>query len=109
MFGYSPLSAITRNLLTLVIIALSSVAVCHSATVYIRPGDEIQHVFEATPAQTTFIIYPGLYHLTQSIFPTDGDRFIGQTAGAPPSTSCPAIISGSTVIGPLATFDGTNY
>lgn len=80
MFGYSPLSAIARNFLTLVIIALSSAALCHSATVYIHPGDDIPSVVAAKPAGTKFIIYPGLYRLTQSIIPKTGDSFIGQTA-----------------------------
>lgn len=79
------------------------------ATVNINPGEDIPSVVTANPAGTTFVIAPGTYRLTEPITPKDGDRFIGQTACAPPATSCPAIISGSTVIGPLATFNGTNY
>jgi parallel beta-helix repeat protein len=77
--------------------------------VNIQPGDDIPTVVANNPAGTTFVIYPGTYRLTQSIIPKNGDAFIGQTPCAPPTTSCPAIISGSTVIGPLAVFDGTNY
>jgi parallel beta-helix repeat protein len=79
------------------------------ASVNIQPGDDIPTVVANNPAGTTFVIYPGTYRLTQSIIPKNGDIFIGQTACAPPTSSCPAIISGSTIIGPLATFNGTNY
>jgi len=79
------------------------------AGVDIHPGDDIPSVVAASPAGTTFVIYPGTYRLTQSIIPKTGDSFIGQTACTPPATSCPVIISGSTIIGPLATFDGKNY
>jgi parallel beta-helix repeat protein len=91
------------------LIAFSSAVLCHSATVDIRPGDDIPTVVAANPAGTSFVIYPGTYRLTQNITPKAGDSFIGQTACAPPATSCPAVISGSTVIGSLAKFDGTNY
>ncbi len=80
-----------------------------SNTVNIFPGDDIPATVSSSPAGTTFIIYPGTYRLTQPIVPKNSDTFIGQTSCAPPATSCPAIISGSRVIGPLATFDGTNY
>ena len=79
------------------------------STVNIYPGQDIPNVVQSSPAGTTFIIHPGTYRLKQSIIPKDGDSFIGQTACAPPATSCPAIISGSTVIGPKATFDGNRY
>jgi len=75
----------------------------------IRPGADIPSVVNASPAGTTFLIYPGVYRLTEPIAPKDGDSFLGQTACAPPMTSCPAIISGSRVIGSVATFDGTRY
>jgi hypothetical protein len=75
----------------------------------IHPGDDIPSVVAANPAGTTFVIYPGTYRLTQSIIPKTGDSFIGQTVCAPPATSCPAIISGSTSIGSLATYNGKNY
>src|SRR5271165_1674997 len=80
-----------------------------TSTVNINPGQDIPSVVSASPAGTTFLIYPGTYRLTRSIMPKDGDSFIGQTGCAPPATSCPTIISGSTVIGPLASFDGKNY
>lgn len=78
-------------------------------TVNIYPGQDIPQIVSASPAGTTFIIYPGLYRLTSTILPKNGDRFIGQTACAPPSIPCPAIISGSTSIGSQATFDGHNF
>jgi parallel beta-helix repeat protein len=70
---------------------------------------DIASVVKSSPAGTTFVIYPGTYRLTTPIIPKNGDTFIGATPCAPPATPCPAIISGSTVIGPQATFDGTNY
>lgn len=80
-----------------------------SNTVNIFPGDDIPATVSSSPAGTTFIIYPGTYRITRPIVPKNQDAFIGQTSCAPPTTSCSAIISGSRVIGPLATFDGTNY
>jgi parallel beta-helix repeat protein len=77
--------------------------------VNISPGTAIQTVVEANPAGTTFVLQPGIYRLQSSISPKDGDSFVGQTSCAPPTTSCPAILSGSTVIGSLAVFDGKNY
>jgi parallel beta-helix repeat protein len=109
MFGRSPRYVATRQFLALALIAFGSPLICHSATVDIRPGDDIPTVVTANPAGTKFIIYPGTYRLTQNIVPKTGDSFIGQTVCAPPTSSCPAIISGSAIIGPLATFDGTNY
>ena len=79
------------------------------SVVSISPGSAIQSVIDANPAGTTFVLQPGIYRLQSSIMPKDGDSFIGQTACAPPATSCPAIITGGAVIGPSATFDGTNY
>jgi len=61
------------------------------------------------PAGTTFLIYPGTYRLETHIVPKTGDSFIGQTACAPPKTSCPAILTGSRIIGTLATLNGKNY
>jgi hypothetical protein len=75
----------------------------------INPGMDIANVVKSSPAGTTFVIYPGTYRLTTPIIPKDGDTFIGATPCAPPATPCPAIISGSTEVGSLATFDGTNY
>jgi parallel beta-helix repeat protein len=77
--------------------------------VNIYPGDNIPSIVAANPQGTTFIINPGTYRLAQSIVPKNGDTFIGQTECAPPASSCPAILSGSIVIGPQATFNGTYY
>jgi hypothetical protein len=96
-----------RKFFTFALIAFCSGAVSQAAAVDIHPGEDIPTVVAANPAGTTFVIYPGTYRLKQNIVPKTGDRFIGQTAGAPPTTSCRAIISGSTVIGSLAKFDGT--
>jgi parallel beta-helix repeat protein len=78
-------------------------------TVNIYPGTDIANVVDSSPSGTTFLIYPGTYRLSQPINPKNGDSFIGQTACAPPASSCPVIISGSRVISSLATFDGSNY
>jgi parallel beta-helix repeat protein len=90
-------------------LCLTAAVLCQAATVNIQPGDDIPTIVAANPAGTTFVIYPGTYRLQNHIVPLTGDSFIGQTACAPPTTTCPAILSGSTVIGPLATFNGTNY
>lgn len=78
-------------------------------TVDINPGDDIPSIVSSAPAGTTFIIFPGTYRLTQPIIPKNNDAFIGQSPCAPPASACAAIISGSEIIGPLATFNGTNY
>jgi len=78
-------------------------------TVAISSGTDIQTAVNAAPAGTTFVLAPGTYRLTHSITPKTGDSFVGQIPCAPPVTPCTTILSGSTVIGPLATFDGTNY
>ncbi|MGB6842270.1 MAG: hypothetical protein WBE16_14870, partial [Candidatus Sulfotelmatobacter sp.] len=100
-----------RNFTILALIAFCSlaVAVSQAATVEIHPGQDIPSVVAANPAGTTFLIYPGLYRLVEHIVPKNGDSFIGQTACAPPQTSCPAILSGSRRVGYLATFNGKNY
>jgi hypothetical protein len=79
------------------------------ASVTITPGTAIQSVVDANPPGTTFVFEPGLYRLPSAIRPKSGDSFVGQTACAPPATSCPAILSGSRLIGSLAVYDGTNY
>lgn len=79
------------------------------AQVILHPSDYVPKIVSSKPPGTTFVFTPGIYRLSESIIPRDNDRFIGQTACAPPPTSCPALISGGIVIGPLATFDDTNY
>jgi parallel beta-helix repeat protein len=77
--------------------------------VTLHPTDNVPRIVSSKPAGTTFIFTPGTYRLSESIKPKDNDQFIGQTSCAPPTTSCPAIISGGVEIGHSATFDGTNY
>jgi parallel beta-helix repeat protein len=77
--------------------------------VTIGPGTAVQSVVDSSPAGTTFVFEPGLYRLSSPLSPKNGDSFIGQTACAPPASSCPAILSGSRLIGNLAAYDGTNY
>jgi parallel beta-helix repeat protein len=111
MLAQSPTYSLSRKVTILVLIAfcVAAAAICQAATVDIHPGANIPSVVAANPAGTTFVIYPGTYRLQAHIVPKDGDNFIGQTACAPPKTSCPAILSGSRIIGTLAKFNGTNY
>lgn len=97
-----------KTIATLLVV-FCGLAVARAGTVDIKPGADIPNVVSDSPAGTTFIIYPGTYRLTEPIIPKDGDSFTGETACAPPTTACPAIISGSRVIGPLAILDGKNY
>src|SRR5580704_11030221 len=92
--------------LTIAFLLLSSVS---WAQVSLHPTDNVPKVVSSKPPGTTFLFTPGIYRLSQSILPKDNDQFVGQTSCDPPATSCPAVITGGVVIGPLATFDGTNY
>jgi len=71
----------------------------------VSPGTAIQSVVDANPAGTTFVPANRVCIVCQlpSIL-KNGDSFVGQTACAPPTTSCSAILSGSTVIGSSAVF-----
>ena len=111
MFLRSPWYILCKKFTTLALVTICGVtaALCRAATVDIHPGDDIPSVVAANPAGTTYVIYPGLYRLQTPIVPKNGDTYIGQTACAPPTTKCPAILSGSRAIGTLATFNGTNY
>jgi len=110
MSSYSPWHYKSiRTVAGLAAIAFVGSALAQAATVDIHPGDDIPSIVNSSPAGTKFVIYPGTYRLTQPIVPKNGDVFIGQTACAPPKTSCPAVLSGSVIIGPKATFDGTYY
>jgi parallel beta-helix repeat protein len=93
-----------RHSLAIFLLSLVSLA-----QVTLHPTDNVPRIVSSRPEGTTFIFAPGIYRLSQSIIPKNNDQFIGQTSCAPPRNSCPAIISGAVVIGPLATFDGTNY
>ncbi len=98
-----------KTVATLVAFVFCGLAAAQAGTVDIKAGADIPSVVNDSPAGTTFNIYPGTYRLTEPIIPKNGDSFVGETACAPPTTSCPAIISGSRVIGSLAILDGTNY
>src|SRR5260370_41919522 len=106
MFAQSPRCILSKRISTFALLAFGSAVACHAATISIHPGQDIPTVVAQNPAGTTFLIYPGKYRLTKHIVPKAGDRFIGQTACAPPKTSCPAILTGSNVIGPLAKLNG---
>jgi parallel beta-helix repeat protein len=109
MLAHSPSYTFCKKFFAFALMAFCLTAISQAATVDIHPGQDIPTIVAANPAGTTFIIYPGTYRLTEAIVPKAGDKFIGQTACAPPKTVCPAIISGSQRIGHLATFNGTNY
>jgi hypothetical protein len=79
------------------------------AQVTLHPDDNVPRIVSGKPSGTTFLFTPGTYRLYEPIKPKDNDKFIGETSCVPPTTSCPAVITGSVVIGPLAKFDGTNY
>ncbi len=99
-----------RRLTRLLLLFCSALAY---SQVTINPGDNIQSKINANPAGTTFTINAGTYRITSALNPKTGDSFIGATScNTNPIASpgaCAAVISGSTVIGSLATFDGTNY
>ena len=107
-FSFSPLSQ-SATVSGANVTGVNFTSSSQAGIVDIYPGMDIPSVVNASPEGTTFVIHPGTYRLTQPIVPKNGDSFIGQTACAPPATSCPAILTGSRVIGPLATFNGTNY
>ncbi len=81
----------------LIPLCASTLAVAASQ-VAVRPGANIINLVNSSPAGTTFVIYPGTYRLTAPITPKSGDVFVGQTACAPPTMACPAILSGSRVL-----------
>jgi parallel beta-helix repeat protein len=109
MFAQSPSSTLSKKVFQFALIAFSCAAVSQAGTVDIHPGQDIPNIVAQNPGGTTFIIYPGTYRLTAHIVPKTGDQFIGQTACVPPRTSCPAILSGSRLIGSLAKLNGNNY
>jgi hypothetical protein len=108
MLSHSPWYTMSRKF-AILLFSLASATFCYSSTVDIHPGQDIPSIVADSPAGTTFLIYPGTYRLTQHIVPKEGDSFIGQTACAPPTNTCPAILTGSRIIGPLAKFKGVNY
>jgi parallel beta-helix repeat protein len=90
------------------VVALLGVSAYGQVT--INPGDNIQSKISANSTGTTFIINPGTYRITTALAPKTGDSFVGATACNPIVTagSCTAVISGSTSIGSLATYDSTS-
>jgi parallel beta-helix repeat protein len=80
-----------------------------SAQVTLHPSDNVPKIVASKPPGTTFIFTAGTYRLAQPITPKDNDKFVGETACAPPSSPCAAILSGSVEIGPSAKPEGGNY
>jgi Bacterial Ig domain/Right handed beta helix region len=79
------------------------------AQMTLHPSDNVPKLVNSKPPGTTFIFTPGRYRLSQPITPKDNDKFIGETACAPPNSACPAILSGGVEIGPSAKPEGGNY
>jgi parallel beta-helix repeat protein len=98
---------IRRSVIIFLLMSLVSRAQASGAQVTLNPADNVPRVVSSHPPGTTFIFTPGTYRLSQSIRPKDNDRFIGQTSCAPPTTPCPAIISGAKEVGWLAVQDST--
>jgi parallel beta-helix repeat protein len=100
MFPHSPWCTSRKfaTFFALTAFCVASTAVSQATTITISPGANIPAVVEANPAGTKFVIKPGLYRLASPINAKTGDSFIGQTACAPPKTSCPAILSGSVLL-----------
>ena len=69
-----------------------------AATLNVYPGNNVPNVVSSNPPGTTFVFYPGLYRLQTPIVAKDGDSFIGETACAPPTTPCPAILNGAELL-----------
>jgi parallel beta-helix repeat protein len=73
-------------------------------------GADLQTAIDKNPAGTTFVLAAHCtYRLTTPVVPKSHDVFSGPTTCAPPATPCSTVVSGSIVIGPLASFDGTNW
>jgi parallel beta-helix repeat protein len=79
------------------------------AQVKLHPSDNVPVIVSSRPAGTIFIFTRGTYRLSQPIIPKDNDKFIGETACNPPQSPCPAIVTGSILIGSLATPNGGDY
>jgi hypothetical protein len=107
-YSFSP-STQTTTLSAASATQVNFAASSQSAIVNISAGQDIPSIVAAAPAGTTFIIAAGTYRLTAAIIPKNGDTFVGQTPCAPPATACSTILTGSTVIGTQAKFNGTNY
>ena len=80
-----------------------------SAQVTLHPTDDVPRIVGSKPPGTTFVFTAGTYRLSQPITPKDNDKFIGETSCAPPASVCPAILTGSVVIGSSATPQGSNF
>jgi Bacterial Ig domain/Right handed beta helix region len=80
-----------------------------AAQVTLHPTDNVPKIVSSKPPGTTFIFTAGTYRLSESIVPKDDDKFVGETACAPPKSACSAILSGGIAIGNLATPENGNY
>lgn len=103
------ISMIRHPMIVVSVVATLFTGLEGAAQVTLHPSDNVSKIVNSKPAGTTFIFTPGTYRLSQAIVPKDNDKFIGETFCAPPANPCPAIISGSVLIGPLATPEGGNY
>ena len=103
-----PISRTGRPATTIAIMIRHPLAFCPrllSLGNILHPTDNVSKIVSSKPEGTTSLsIYR--YLSSSNLKTTINYRLI---SCAPPASSCPAIISGAVVIGPSATFDGTNY
>jgi len=91
------------------LLAFFLISVTCFAQVTLHPSDNVPKIVNSKPAGTTFIFTAGTYRLSESITPKDNDKFIGEQSCAPPSSPCPAILTGGVEIGSLASQEAGNY
>ncbi len=100
---------IRHPMIVLCLLSFLLISVASSAQVTLHPGDNVPKIVGSKPPGTTFTFTAGMYRLSQPITPKDNDKFVGDTACAPPGSSCAAILSGGIEIGPSAKLEGSNY
>ena len=65
----------------LAVLSIAFPAAGQNQVITLTPGEDIQHLVDSSPPNTTFVFQPGAYRL-QSIHPQDGDSFVGQPGAA---------------------------
>jgi parallel beta-helix repeat protein len=70
-------------------------------TVKLKPGDDVVSIVNAHGAATTYVFASGIYRLTGSINPHDGDTFSGPCGSPPCAGRASAILNGSQLISPV--------
>jgi parallel beta-helix repeat protein len=82
---------------------------CTGGVCTFSPSDasQVPTVVANQSTGTKFVFTKGTYRLPAPIIPRNGDTFVGQDSCSPPTTSCDAILEGSTSVGSLAVKDPT--